>query len=113
MYRIELHEAVAEFMQGLNERAKVDKLSRGLLKKIMYCIARLEQDGTRVGEPITKHIDGKLWELRPDDHRILFFGHDGNHFLLLHVFRKETKRTPSREIEIAERRMKEITEGKG
>nr|WP_211184580.1 type II toxin-antitoxin system RelE/ParE family toxin [Paenibacillus lemnae] len=55
------------------------------LKKIEYCIARLQIEGTKVGEPITKHITGKIWELRPDDHRILFFAHIGNTFDLLHI----------------------------
>lgn len=116
MYNILIYEdengesQVQDYLRAIGERARRgDKLARGLMKKIEYCIGRLENDGTRVGEPITKHIGGKVWELRPDDHRILFFGWNGNNIILLHMFRKETQKTPPRHIETAERRMNEFT----
>ena len=32
----------------------------------------LEELGTRVGEPVTKHLDGEIWELRPLKNRFLY-----------------------------------------
>jgi phage-related protein len=39
--------------------------------------------------------------------RILYFTHTGKKFVLLHGFTKKTNKTPQREIEIAEERMKD------
>ena len=98
---------VENFMTALLENADTDKRARGLYKKLRYCIGLLEEGGTRVGEKFTKQIDGKLWELRPDDHRVFFFMWNGNHIVLLHIFRKEAKRTPEAEIEKAKREIED------
>ena len=66
---------------------------------------RAEVDGTRSGEKFCKHIRDKIWELRPDDHRILFFGWQGNQLVLLSHFQKKQNKTPLREIDKAEKRM--------
>ena len=50
--------------------------------------------GTRVGEPIVKHLDGEIWELRPSGDRVLFAAVIGGAFVLLHPFRKKTQKTP-------------------
>jgi phage-related protein len=96
---------VKNFIAELNEEAKTSKRARNLLSKIVYTIDLLKLRGTRAGEKFTKQIDGKLWEVRPDDHRVFFFLWNGNHIVLLHVFRKETKKTPRQEIEQAKREM--------
>lgn len=85
MYKILLYEDARgnspfeNFIAELNEKAQTDKRARGLLKKVHYCLAILAEGGTRAGEKFTKHIEGKLWELRPDDHRVFFFLWSGNH----------------------------------
>lgn len=79
------------------------KENRSLLKKLYYQIERLEFDGTFVGAPIVKPIEGKLWELRPVPHRVFFVVLDDNQILLLHQFRKKTKKTPKMEIDQAKR----------
>ncbi len=101
------HCPIQLFLDDLNERAKRDKDARNLFDKIQYCLDRLEVQGTRGGSKFTKQIEGKLWELRPDDHRIFFFGWNGKHMMLLHIFRKESQKTPPREIAIAEKRMED------
>ncbi len=58
-------------------------------------------------------LGGGLWEVRSSlpSHRIsrvLFCVHDGQLFIL-HGFIKKTQKTPQDEIELAEKRMKEIT----
>ncbi|OXM82945.1 type II toxin-antitoxin system RelE/ParE family toxin [Paenibacillus rigui] len=96
-----------KFYNELDEKARTDKSARGLIKKLNYCIGILSEGGTRAGEKFTKHIQGKLWELRPDDHRVFFFLWNGNHIVLLHSFRKETKKTPKAEIEKAQRELED------
>ncbi|MFM9278074.1 type II toxin-antitoxin system RelE/ParE family toxin [Paenibacillus jiagnxiensis] len=56
--------------------------------------------------PHSRRLRGGLYELRPDPYRIPFFRWQGK-FVLLTVFRKSTQRTPDREIERAEARMKD------
>ena len=97
--------SVKDFLAELDARAKTDKKAKQLLSKIALYIEVLEKLGTRSGLPYTKHIGNGIWELRPKDHRIFFFGWDGNKIVLLHTFRKETKKTPPQEIEKAEQEM--------
>lgn len=52
---------------------------------------------------IYKKLDGEIWELRPLRDRILFASWCNNNFILLHIFMKQTQKTPRREIEKAKR----------
>ena len=65
----------------------------------------LEELGTRVGEPVTKHLDGEIWELRPLNNRILYAYYKDKTFIILTHFLKKTKKSPKREIEKAARRL--------
>ncbi|MEH6943050.1 type II toxin-antitoxin system RelE/ParE family toxin [Bacillus sp. JJ722] len=98
---------VKEFLNELDNSAKKNKQAKQLLAKIALYIEILESSGTRSGLPYTKHIGNGIWELRPKDHRIFFFGWDGNKIVLLHSFRKETQKTPQKEIDLAEIEMKD------
>lgn len=42
-----------------------------------------------------------IWELRPDKHRVMFFQEKEGMFILLNYFRKETQKTPPKEIKKA------------
>ena len=42
----------------------------------------LEELGTRVGEPVTKHLDGEIWELRPLKNRFLYAYYKDNKFIM-------------------------------
>ncbi len=90
--------------------SKKDKDSRINVDKINDYIESLRQYGTAAGEPFMKHLDGKIWELRPLRNRILFFGYDGNEIVLLSHFIKKTQKTPKREIEKAKRLMNDYIE---
>lgn len=96
---------VENFIDQLDAAAHNNKNARVQLEQIVYCLSRLEDKGTRAGEKFTKRVSGDIWELRPGSNRILFFGWNGNHFVLLHYFTKTTRKTPPREIATAERRM--------
>ena len=43
------------------------------LKQISLYIQSLEDNGTRLNENITKHLDDDIWELRPGNNRVLYF----------------------------------------
>jgi len=102
------HQPIKEILLALRDKAKTSKDARIQYQKILAYIRLLENHGTRVGEPIVKHIDGDIWELRPMMHRVFFFYWQDNKFILLHHFIKKTKKTPSREIEQAQRNMKDF-----
>ena len=102
------NEPVKEYLKKLAD--KKDKDSRVNLTKIRDYVKALSKYGTVLGEPYIKHLDGDIWELRPLRNRILFFGYDGNSFVLLSHFIKKTQKTPNREIEKAKRLMKDYME---
>jgi phage-related protein len=71
------------------------------------------QVGWPVGMPLCRSLGGGLWEVRshlPSRRiaRILFFVHDGR-IGVVHGFIKKTPKTPPDEIELARKRMKEMT----
>lgn len=119
MFDIEFYEnprgekPVKEWIEELGRRAETDKRARVLLKQVFYNLSRLRVEGTRAPENIVKHIDGDIYELRPGNHRIMFFGWNGNKFVLLHTFLKTTNETPKREIETAKRRMRDWKNRRG
>lgn len=114
MYRLEFyrdrngHTPVLEYLHQFEENTSKD--SRINLRKIRSYMRFLAEQGTYVGEPYIKHLEGPIWELRPLRHRVLFAAWRGDGFILLHAFLKRTQRTPRREIERALREYQEIQE---
>ena len=57
-------------------------------------------------EPYSKHIKGKIRELRVDfsqnKHRVFYFTFIKKNIILLHAFLKKTTKTPNSEIKRAE-----------
>ena len=68
--------------------------------------------GPNIGEPHTKAFGDGLFELRlrgaEGIARVFFCTLVGKRIVMLHSFIKKSERTPSREREVAETRMKEI-----
>jgi len=76
--------------------------------KIRNTLRLLQEFGTSLGMPHAKPIQGKLWELRPGGTRLFYFAYIEKQFIILHGYRKQSQKAPSREIEIALRRMEEL-----
>lgn len=74
-----------------------------------------EKEG-KLDEPYSKHIRGKIWELRVDfarhRHRIFYFIFIEKTIVLLHAFLKRTKKTPEVEIKIAKNNYYEAIKNK-
>ncbi len=66
----------------------------------------------RVREPHVKHLDGPIWEMRMQGRdgisRALYVTAHGKRVVIVRVFVKKTQKTPSREIDLALSRCKEI-----
>ena len=90
-----------DFLEGLRKRAARSKDARIQYKQAILYIELLQNNGTRLPDNITKHMDEDIWELRPGNNRIFYFYCDEENFVLLHSFRKKTQKTPRREIEKA------------
>lgn len=77
--------------------------------KIVRTIDLLSSCGfALLGTPYVKKLRGDLFELRIGggrDHRIILFHWNGNGFVLLHAFAKQTDKTPRGAIAVAEQRM--------
>ncbi|MCL2718779.1 MAG: type II toxin-antitoxin system RelE/ParE family toxin [Lachnospiraceae bacterium] len=101
---------IKKLLDDLQNKSHTNKDSRIQYEKILTYIRSLSKYGTRIGEPVVKHIIGDIWELRPLAHRILFFYWKDNKFILLHHFIKKTNKTPPKEIKQAERNMKDYKE---
>ncbi|MDR2932344.1 MAG: type II toxin-antitoxin system RelE/ParE family toxin [Oscillospiraceae bacterium] len=119
MYEVEFYydrngrSKIVEYLDELKEKGGTSKTERINRDKILAYMMALKQYGTRIGQPIVKHIDGSLWELRPLSNRIIFFYWKDNRFVLLHHFIKKTQKTPPREIEQARSKMKDFLERYG
>jgi len=75
----------------------------------MRCIQMLEDFGTNLSSDRIKHVSGKIWEMRVDRYRLLYFPYGRQQFIMLRAFLKKTDRTPQREIKIAIKRMADYT----
>jgi phage-related protein len=72
--------------------------------KVFKIVELLKKYGHSVLDTHIKHIDEKIWEIKIDRYRVLYFLYENQHYILIRAFMKKTQRTPKREIEIAEKR---------
>lgn len=108
MYEVEIYEdkegnsELKDWLRELKHRKdRGIKDSRITLNQIHYCIERIKSEGTYAPGDIAKHIIEDIWELRPDQYRVMFFQVKDGRLILLSYFRKETQKTPTREIKKA------------
>lgn len=69
------------------------------------------QFGWPLGMPLVRKIDANLWEIRiklAQTIARIFFTVDNHTMILLHGFIKKSQKTPSKELEIAQKRLKQI-----
>jgi len=106
-------EPISEYINEIRQKSYTDKNARINFSKIIAYIDILCEKGTRVGEPVTKHLNGDIWELRPLENRILFAYYKDNQFILLHHIAKKTNKTPPRELDQAKRNLADYIERNG
>ncbi len=100
------------FYQTVGGAAPVQKYIESLpskeAAKITAVLADIEKDGLVGAAVHMRPIDGKLWELKIDRHRVFYVVVRGPVLVILHAYWKQTQKAPRNEIEIAKRRMKEV-----
>jgi phage-related protein len=109
-FSVELYETsrgqcpVAKFILGLSKTGEA---------KCYHELDLLEQFGVELGLPRVKQLTRVLWELRfTADHSAirLLFMIDGSEFIVVHGFKKQSQKTPRRELAVAEQRAADYRE---
>ena len=87
----------------------------GFLARFLRYAERLEIYGPDLGMPHTRAMGDGLFELRikaaEGIARVFYCTVVDRRIVFLHQFVKKTDRTPSRELEVARQRMKEVKHG--
>ena len=93
-------------------RDEVLGLPSGLLARYLRYADRMEQFGPDLGMPHTRAMGRGLFELRLTSAegiaRVMYCTLPDRRIVVLHAFEKKTEKTPRRNLEIAERRRKEV-----
>ena len=92
------HSDVYEFLEDLRTKAHSSKDARIQYKQVARYIQLLEDNETNLPTDVVKYLGEDIWELRPGFNRVLFFYYDNGTYILLHHFRKQSQKTPRREI---------------
>lgn len=82
--------------------------------KVLGIIDVLEEYGTQLREPYSKHLDDGIFEIRgkvgTDITRVLYFFYYGKRIILTNGFIKKTQQTPKNEIKLAKAYRKDFLE---
>ncbi|MGL4655090.1 MAG: type II toxin-antitoxin system RelE/ParE family toxin [Sarcina sp.] len=102
---------VLDYIQSLEKKSIKSKNARVKKDKINKVFDLLKESGTSIGAPTIRNLEGNIYKVRALDSR-LFFLRDGNTFIMLSHFIKNTQKTPEKEKTIARKRTKEYLEAK-
>jgi len=89
----------------------ISSLEKSTIAKVLRTIDLLEKFGNQLQLPHSKPIGNGLFELRIRSHqeiRLLYIYHK-NKAILLHGFIKKSRQIPKKEINIAYRKLKDLT----
>lgn len=93
-------EPVREFLSNLDLRTQA---------RFDWSIEQLRVRNIHAQEPLVRHLEGKIWELRRESdtnvYRLLYCFLPGKRLLFLHGFQKKTQKTPRQEIALARQRL--------
>jgi phage-related protein len=88
------------------------ELPAGIQARYIHLTERMLVFGPNLGMPHSRALGKGLFELRMKSQegigRVFFCTLPGQQIMMLHAFVKKTPKTPTREIEIARKRLKEV-----
>lgn len=106
---------MAWIVETLNDvvDTELEDLPADMRARFVYVSRLIEEFGIeRVREPHVKHLRGPLWEMRLKGKdgisRAIYVTASDQRIVVVRVFVKKTQTTPSREIELALKRAKEV-----
>lgn len=95
----------------------LDSLDLKTRARFRWSMEQLRVRNVTAREPLVKHLEGKLWELREESqtniYRVVYFFFTGRRIVLLHGFGKKKQKTPGKELEIARSRYQEFLRREG
>ena len=95
----------------------LDSLDKKMLAKMTRVVSILQENGTELREPYSKHLKDGIFELRAkvgsDITRVLYFFFVGRRIVLTNGFIKKTPKTPKSEIDKAMTFRKEYIKREG
>lgn len=101
-------EPVREFLESLDLRTQA---------RFAWSIEQLRIRNVQAREPLVRHLEEKLWELRRESrtniYRLFYSFLPGRRILFVHGFQKKTQKTPRREIELAQARLADFLQREG
>jgi len=106
---------VAWSVTFFNDRVEADirALPAGFVARFIRYAERMELFGPDLGMPHTRSMGGGLFELRikaaEGIARVFYCTVIDRRIVFLHSFVKKAEKTPPKELEVARRRMKEVT----
>lgn len=90
----------------------IDDLSEKDQAKVAACLESIRDLGFDSPRVEFRQIEGKLWEIKiklsSGGHRIFYVSLAKKKMVLLHAYKKQSQKAPTKEIEIAKTRMQEI-----
>lgn len=90
----------------------IEEFPAGLLARFVYLTERMLEFGPNLGMPHTRSFGKGLFELRLKSKegfgRVFFFTMVERKIVMLHAFVKKSAKTPTNEMAIARKRMKEV-----
>ena len=99
---------VGDFLHGLDNKT---------FRRFDWSLAQLRVRNVQAREPVVRHIEGKIWELREESgtniYRLLYSFQAGRRIVLLHGFVKKSQKLQRRELEIAQTRLIRFQEREG
>ena len=99
---------VEEFLETLDPKTQ---------RHFAWSIEQLRLRNVQAREPLARHLEGKLWELREESqtniYRVIYCFFTGRQIVFLHGFQKKTQRTPRGEIALALRRLQHFIKREG
>lgn len=92
---------------------ELESLSDDARQRFLRIAELIEKHGAAaMHEPHIKHLEGKLYEMRMKGKdgisRAMYVTAMGERVVVVHAFVKKTQRTPSRALELARQRAKEV-----
>lgn len=93
-------------------REFIEKLDLQDRAKILACLKSVEELGFECPRVAFRQIRGKLWEIKINAAktgvRIFYVTIKYEVIVLLHAYKKQTQKAPTKEIAVAEKRMLEV-----
>jgi phage-related protein len=94
---------IIEFLDGLSVKERA---------KCFAYLSLLAEYGNRLTSQFIKHIEGGLWELRPElggvEMRLFYFIWTDTALVVVHGLKKKSRKARRRDIDLALRRIEEI-----